>query len=49
MDSDLGFEYPDIPASTEIGGYMFVEPPPCDPANQPDSDDEGTDIRSSTG
>ena len=42
--SDVGFEYPDNPASAEIRGYMF-EPPPCEPVNQPDSDDQGTDIR----
>ena len=48
MDSDLGFKCPYIPVSAEIVGYMF-EPPPYEPVNQPDSDDEGADIRSSTG
>ena len=46
-ESDVGFEYPDILASPEIGDYM-LEHLPCKPVNQTDSDHEGTDIRSST-
>ena len=47
MDSDYDLAFSILvfhPASAAIGGYMF-EPPPCEPVNQPDREDEGTDIR----
>ena len=45
--SDPEFKYPDIPASAEIGDYM-LEPSPCEAVNQPNRDEQGIEIQSSS-